>query len=106
MTDNKYNQLKKAIEEMVEMFPEDETMKDMKELTNAIDKGTPAQQKEADLMTEQAFKAMTYSERVGLNQERPEAYSNAMAGNFKGGKVIHENRYRNHRYNQSRLKEN
>lgn len=59
----------------------------MNELDNLRDKQVKQQQEEEkNLLTENDWKAMGYTERVKLKNNNPEAYQNAVAGKFKGAK--------------------
>lgn len=86
---SKYDLVKEYVEELADMEGfTDKGIRSVKEVMQELDKAEQSklQQKERDERSKMAradFEKMGYNERVELKRSNPDAYKNAVAGNFK-----------------------
>lgn len=91
MTD-KYEMIKEYINELSEMKGyTDSGIKSVKEVIDELDKAESKQaqqreQEEQEKVLRADFEHMSYTDKVKLKQDNPQAYKNAVQGIFKGVK--------------------
>jgi len=83
---NKYEMLKKYVNEKARLWKDDESIQDIQDLIKQLDKAEPDEQQDGEMLTADEWNALSYKERIELKETKPELFNNAMAHKFKGAK--------------------
>lgn len=83
---NKYEMLKKYVNEKARLWKDDETIQDIQDLIKQLDKAEPDEQQDEKMITVDEWNALGYKEKMELKETDRELFDNSMAHKFKEAK--------------------